>query len=41
MSNKRATFFKPESVRAALAELIGIVLLTLAALLSGTPLLLG
>jgi len=23
MSNKRATFFKPESVRAALAELIG------------------
>jgi len=36
MSNKRATFFKPESVRAALAE-HWRSFLTLAALLSGTP----
>lgn len=37
MSNQQASVFKPETIRAALAELIGTFFLTLAALLSGTP----
>ncbi len=33
----RRDFFKPESLKSALAELVGTFFLTLAALLGGTP----